>query len=187
MRSHRRIGGASFMLALSAAIGCPATDAPPSATRGSPEAEVPASTRPADAPASRPDENGPAAARVEALDARARAMPPAAGNSAAFMTLRNPGPTAAIVEAKADVSETVELHTHTRVDGVMKMRRVPKIELPAGEDTVLEPGGLHVMLIGLTEPLKAGERFDLTLVFEDGSQKTVEVEVRAIEAPHASP
>ena len=64
---------------------------------------------------------------------------------------------------------------------------ISRIELPAGEDAVLEPGGLHVMLIGLNDPLRAGERFELTLVFDDASEKTVEVDVRPIEAPHASP
>lgn len=193
MNVDRRVRDAAALCALGALLGCTAAEAPTESARPEAREERAASTQPAaPAAATQPTspsggEGGPAADRLEIVDARARAMPPSAANSAAFMTLRNSGPAAALVEAKADVSETVELHTHTHVDGVMKMRRLPKIPLPAGADTVLEPGGLHVMLIGLRDPLVAGQRFDLTLVFEDASQKTVEVEVRSIEPPRASP
>lgn len=182
---------------VSGGIGCPSPEAP-SAGGAGPEAAARAASRPSSQPAAEeatpaptgaPGEaaqgeaSGPAAERVEVIDAHARAMPPSASNSAAFMTLRNAGPSAALVRADADVSETVELHTHTHEDGVMKMRPVSKIELPAGEDTVLKPGGLHVMLIGLKQPMTAGDTFDLTLSFADESTRTVTVEVRAIEPP----
>jgi copper(I)-binding protein len=185
MRSPGRLAHACLLAVLGGTIGCPASDRP--AERATEADEAPGSTRPASTPSSRPIEAGQAATRVEVMAARARAMPPSAANSAAFMTLRNPGPAAALVAARADVSEAVELHTHAHVDGVMKMRRVSEIELPAGAEIALEPGGLHVMLIGLNDPLEAGERFDLTLVFDDGSEKAVEVEVRSVEPPRSAP
>lgn len=137
-------------------------------------------------PAATSAEDPTAAQWVMISDARARAMPPAAANSAAFMTLKNPGPSTWLVAAKADVSERVELHTHTEVDGAMQMRAVPRIEIPAGETVRLEPGGLHVMLIGSKEPLVEGHRFDLTLVFADGSETTLDVPVEAIHPPGSS-
>jgi copper(I)-binding protein len=61
---------------------------------------------------------------------------------------------------------------------VMKMRAVPKIDLPAGKEVKLEPGGLHVMLIDLKQPLKVGEKVPLTLVFDAGG-KTEKLNVDA--------
>ena len=62
--------------------------------------------------------------------------------------------------------------------GEMMMRPVERIELPAGEDVVLEPGGYHVMLIDLATPLVVGTTFELTLQFEQAGSMTVEVPVR---------
>jgi len=108
----------------------------------------------------------------------ARATPPGQPNSAAFMQLVNKGETTALVAAKSSVADVVELHTHTNDEGVMRMRKIEKIELPAGETTVLQPGGLHVMLIGLKQPLQAGSQIDLSLEYADGSQQQVEVPVQ---------
>ncbi len=125
----------------------------------------------------------PAADTISVVDLRARAMPPGAPNSAAFMTIRNEGAPTKLVGAEASISDTVELHTHMHDGGMMKMRRVDAIPLPRGE-TRLEPGGLHVMFIGLTGPLEVGRSFPLTLRFEDGSTTTVTVPVQTIEPPH---
>ncbi|NCC28249.1 MAG: copper chaperone PCu(A)C, partial [Gammaproteobacteria bacterium] len=81
------------------------------------------------------------------------------------------------------VSEVVELHTHVEEDGMMRMRRIEKIEIPAGETVTLKPGGLHVMLIGLKQPLEPGDTVDLALTFEDGSRIPVQAPVRRIEVP----
>jgi copper(I)-binding protein len=122
-------------------------------------------------------EGPPIAPQVQVTDVRTRALPPTARNGAAFMTLRNAGPDSALVGATATVSRAVELHTHTEVDGMMQMRQVPEIPLPSGEDVVMKPGGLHVMLLGLTQPMTEGERFPLVLRFADGSEKEVVVPV----------
>lgn len=62
--------------------------------------------------------------------------------------------------------------------GNMTMQEVDSIDLPAGEAVVFEPGGYHVMLLGLASPLEVGDTFDLTLMFESGASETVTVEVR---------
>ena len=62
--------------------------------------------------------------------------------------------------------------------GMMQMSPVERISLPAGETVNLEPGGFHVMLLDLAEPLEVGDTFELTLEFESGESQTVEVEVR---------
>ena len=66
--------------------------------------------------------------------------------------------------------------------GAMMMQEVGEIALPAGETVSLEPGGFHIMLLEIASPLELGQKFDLTLTFENGGEKVVEVEVRE-EAP----
>lgn len=114
----------------------------------------------------------------------ARAVPPGQPNSAIFMQLQNKDSKAhALVKASSSASEVVELHTHLNEGGVMKMRKVEKIDLPAGETVALKPGSFHIMLIGLKKPLKAGESVDLTLTFEDGTTLATSAPVKEITAP----
>lgn len=112
-------------------------------------------------------------------DLWARESPPGVTNGAAYMTLVNQtSDTDRLLSASAPVSERVELHTHLMEDGVMKMRQIEAIEVAPGAPTVLEPGGLHVMFIGLEAPLVDGEQFPLTLNFENAGEVTVEVPVQ---------
>ncbi|MGF1526127.1 MAG: copper chaperone PCu(A)C [Candidatus Competibacterales bacterium] len=111
----------------------------------------------------------------------ARETPGMAMVGAGYMTLVNRGAQPdRLIRAEAQVSETVELHTHTMEDGVMRMREVKAIEVPAHGETALEPGGLHVMFIDLKAPFVAGERFPVTLTFENAGEVQVEF---AVEAP----
>ncbi|WP_164696720.1 copper chaperone PCu(A)C [Falsiroseomonas algicola] len=102
------------------------------------------------------------------------------GTGAGFMTLRNAGATAdRLVAARAGIARTVELHTHINDNGVMRMRPVPGIEVPAGGEVQLRPGGFHLMLIGLTAPLRQGERVPVTLVFERAGEVQVQLAVES--------
>ena len=113
--------------------------------------------------------------------AYARAVPPGQPNSAAFMTLRNMSDAAnAVVSASSPAAEVVELHTHTMDGGMMKMRKIEKIDIPAKGMTELKPGGLHIMLIGLKEQLKPGMKVSLSLKFADGSESSVEAPVQEV-------
>lgn len=116
---------------------------------------------------------------VEVKDPYVRAVPPGQQNSASFMQLtNNSGEAHAVVAAESDVAETVELHTHVMDDGMMKMRQIEKVDLPAGEAVSLEPGGLHVMLIGLKQDLVPDTNVAITLVFDDGSKREITAPVR---------
>ena len=131
-----------------------------------------------------------AAAAETAADAVAvenvyvREVPPVSQTSAAFMTLKNSGAeNHAVVAARSPAAAIVELHTHVMGDdGMHRMREVEKVEVPAGGEAVLQPGGLHVMLINLTAPLKAGQQVELTLVYADDSEETVMAEVKTVES-----
>ncbi len=103
-------------------------------------------------------------------------------NGAVYMTIENNADDDdRLVAAETEVAGAVELHNVNMVEGVMQMREVEGgIEIPAGESAtvVLEPGGLHVMLIGLNQALEVGDTFDVELDFEQAGTITVEVEVR---------
>lgn len=114
----------------------------------------------------------------------ARAVAPGQTNSAVFMQLQNKDSKAhALVQATSLVAEVIELHNHINEGGVMKMRKVEKIDLPAGKAVALKPGSYHVMLIGLKKPLKVGETVDLALTFEDGTSLALSAPVQAVTAP----
>ena len=107
------------------------------------------------------------------------ARPTVAGQAAGGGFLKITSATAdRLVGASAPVSKTVELHTMQMDGDVMRMRQVPAIELPAGRSVELKPGGLHVMFIGLNQPLQEGASFPLTLRFEKAGEVKVEVQVR---------
>lgn len=97
---------------------------------------------------------------------------------AAYMTIANNGTEPdQLVAVSGEVADRVELHTHLMEGGVVKMRPVDAIEVAPGAPTVLQPGGNHVMLIGLQAPLKEGDGFTLTLEFARAGKVAVEVSV----------
>jgi len=120
------------------------------------------------------------AAGVVISDAWAR-QALAGGNGAVYMILNNHGSNAeALIGASADICDFVELHETQMESGVMKMRPVEgqRIPIPAGDQVELKPGGLHIMLLGLKQPLQPGARFDLTLTFANAPAQILPVEVR---------
>ena len=77
----------------------------------------------------------------------------------------------------AGVAARVEMHQMSMDGNVMRMRQIDAIVVPAGATVALEPGGLHLMFMGLKAPLKVGSRFPLTLRFEKGGEVGVEMSV----------
>lgn len=119
---------------------------------------------------------------IQAKDAYVRAVPPVSEVTAAFMQLHNHSQVdRKLIAASSPASRIVELHTHTAVDGVMQMRQVEHILLPAGGYADLKPGGLHLMLIGLKQPLKVDERVQISLSLDDGSIIELDVPVRQMQ------
>ena len=86
-----------------------------------------------------------------------------------------------LVSVSSPVAGVVEVHEMTMDGNVMKMRALPNgLNLPAGKAVALKPGGLHVMLMDLKQPLKAGDTVPLSLVVEGAGNKRETVEVKAI-------
>ncbi|OWY40908.1 hypothetical protein CEK28_01140 [Xenophilus sp. AP218F] len=109
-----------------------------------------------------------------------RAMPAASTTGGVYFALDNKGKTAdRLVGAATPRAETAELHTHVNDNGVMRMRKVEGgVEVAPGQQVKFAPGGYHVMLFGLKQPLKAGDRFPMTLKFEKGGEVKVDVVVQ---------
>ena len=130
---------------------------------------------------------------LTASDVWARTSPAMADAGAVYMTLESDDG-ATVVGAAVDesVAARVELHETTMADGAMDddateddhsdgammMQPIDAIDVPAGGSVSLEPGGIHIMLLELAEPLEAGTSFDLTLILDDGEEHQVSVEVR---------
>jgi hypothetical protein len=95
-----------------------------------------------------------------------------------FMQLKSTD-SAALVAAQSPVAGVVEIHEMKMENNVMKMRAIPKLDLPAGQAVDLKPGGYHVMLMDLKQPLKKGDTVPITLKFQGKDGKPQEVEVKA--------
>ena len=120
---------------------------------------------------------------VRISEAWANATAPTAQTGAAYFVAEQHGSNPArLIGAASPVAKRVELHTHSMKDGVMRMRKLDGIDVRSGEPLVFKPGGHHVMLMGLHQPLTAGTQFPLTLNFADGSATRVTVRVRALDA-----
>jgi copper(I)-binding protein len=113
----------------------------------------------------------------------ARASIGTARPGAAYVTIRNTGDEPdRLVGIETPVAARPEVHAMEEKDGVMKMRPAGPLEIPPGREVRLEPGGLHIMLMQLQEPLKEGGQMPLTLVFEQAGEITVTALVGAIGA-----
>lgn len=104
-------------------------------------------------------------------------------NSAIYFVIRNGlSEDDELIGLSSDVAEAVEIHLSSLdADGVMKMERQASVTLEAGGEAIFAPGGLHVMLIGLTRDLNAGDTFTLTLHFKRHADLTVAVAVQGME------
>ena len=113
-----------------------------------------------------------------------RPLPAVSVNGAAYMTLVNKGNRPdRLLSVSTPAAGKAKLHNHTMEGGMMKMRPVGALEITPGDEAVLQPGGLHVMLLGLTEPLVDGKLFPLTLHFERAG--SIEVMVMIFEPEEA--
>ncbi len=108
-----------------------------------------------------------------------RAMPPFQPNSAGYFTLTNRGEVAvAIVGASSNVSDSVELHTTRKVDGLLRMEKLEGLVVAPGERVELVSGGKHLMLLGLAFRLVPGDDVELCLQLITEEEVCTDAEVR---------
>ena len=105
--------------------------------------------------------------------------PPSQTITAAYMVIENhTGTDISLRSASTEVAEVVELHKVELVDGIMKMHRVERIDIPNGGTAELKPGGYHLMVIGLKKKLKDGDKVTFTLQFSNDLRKVVTIPVK---------
>ena len=115
-------------------------------------------------------------AGVEISNAWARSTAPGQEVGAAYMSLKSTM-AAKLLEVKSPIAESVEIHEMSMNNGVMKMRMLDVLDLPAGKTVKLEPGGFHLMLIDLKKPLRAGDAIEISMTFKDGRGKLINQKV----------
>jgi copper(I)-binding protein len=117
---------------------------------------------------------------VMVRDAWARASAGNAITGAAYLSVTGGEAPEQLVSVSAPVAATAEVHESFTEGGVMKMRRAPSVAIPAGKTVTFAPGGYHIMLMGLKQPLIGGQSFPLTVSFAHAAPVTVEVKVQAL-------
>lgn len=101
-------------------------------------------------------------------------------HTAAYLVLRNHGAEAdALVGVETEVADTAELHSVTMDDRIMRMRPVDSVAVPAGGEAVLEPGGYHIMLVGIRRELVVGDTVGITVRLRSGRVLEVGAGVRS--------
>lgn len=104
---------------------------------------------------------------------------PTKSTTAATMTIKNSGSTAyKLIKVEGNFAKNFELHTMGKVDGMMKMRKLDFIEIPAKSDVELKSGGLHLMIFELNDLLNVGSFYNIKLHFEP--KKTMDVKFKAV-------
>lgn len=111
-------------------------------------------------------------------DAWSPQPPPGARTAAVYLTLTGGESDDRIIAARTDAARVAELHTHLHSDGMMRMQKLDAIDVPAHQDVVFEPRGLHIMLIDLTVSPEAGQRLTVTLTLERAGDITFDADVR---------
>jgi hypothetical protein len=114
----------------------------------------------------------------------ARATPPTAPTGGGYLSVKNTGTTPdRLMSASSPAAGAVQVHQMKMEGSIMRMRELDgPLEIKPGETVTLAPGGLHLMMLGLKEPLKQGENVPLTLVFEKAGKVDVELAVVAMGA-----
>ncbi len=122
---------------------------------------------------------GPAQAQpapVAVTQAWSRATIPGGQTGAVYLTVTASAPDR-LTGASTPAAGQAELHLSTLVDGVMEMRPVADLPVAPGAPIRLQPGGYHLMLVHLKQPLRPGDRFPVTLTFEHAGDVTAQAVV----------
>jgi copper(I)-binding protein len=119
---------------------------------------------------------------IEVGDVRSAPTPPVASVGSVYLWITNHGAEAdRLVAVESPLAAKAEIHLSTSKHGVMQMRELATIECPPGATVKIEPGALHIMLLGLKHPLVAGSTFPLSLTFRDAGILVVQVSVKGHE------
>ncbi|HAZ94088.1 MAG TPA: copper chaperone PCu(A)C [Porticoccaceae bacterium] len=120
-------------------------------------------------------------ADVQVTNAYIRTMPPGRTTTAGFLTIaNNSDQSCELTGAMSTLSNRLEFHEHQHTQGMMKMRPVATVVVPAGETVVFEPGGLHIMLFNIDTELAAGEVTQMQLITDQCGSISFDAKVRSL-------
>jgi protein SCO1/2 len=117
---------------------------------------------------------------ISVVGAWSRSTAPGASVGVVYFEVINTGPTDTLLTIECPAAERVEMHATARADGIMKMRQVASVDIPARGRLSFQPGGLHAMLIGIKQPLKEGGRLPLTLVLRGAGKLRFEAAIQGL-------
>ena len=122
---------------------------------------------------------GFALAELEISNPRVKNLPPSVPVRAGYMTLHNPESKAvSIVSLNSDAFGSIEIHQTIAQDGMMRMERVPTLTIEPDSTVQLAPGGLHLMMMNPVEPAGIGDKIEILILFDDGSEQKLEMWVQ---------
>ena len=117
-------------------------------------------------------------AEVIVTDATVRLLPPGVPNTAAYFSIQNSSDTTQIlIGASADFATKAEIHNHIMVNDMMRMEQQSEVVINPGQSVHFAPGGLHIMLFGLKQPLSEGESVAISLQTKDGESIIISAKV----------
>ncbi|MBK3332287.1 copper chaperone PCu(A)C [Persephonella atlantica] len=117
--------------------------------------------------------------QIEIIDPWVRAVPPNAKNTALFMVIKNSGDELDTLTAvKTDIAKMVMIHKTVNEDGVMKMVHVHQLKIPPHSTVELKPGGYHIMIMGLKEPVHVNNMLKFTLIFKKSGKIDIKAPVK---------
>jgi protein SCO1 len=124
---------------------------------------------------------------ITVVGAWSRSTAPGVAVGVVYFEVINAGPTDTLLAIECPAAEHAEMHATARADGIMKMRPVASVDIPAGGRLSFQPGGLHAMLIGIKQPLTEGGRLPLTLVFRRAGKLRFEAVIQGLGATSPPP
>ncbi len=122
-----------------------------------------------------------AASEVDVSNATVRQPLPGKTLSAGYFSMKNTGTAAiSLLSVSSPQFNSIELHSHQMVDGMMQMVQVGQIDIAPGQSVHLQPGGLHLMLFGPSSVIQPGQQVPLRLRWSDGTEQSVSASVTRI-------
>ena len=108
-------------------------------------------------------------AQVIVTNATVRLLPPGVPNTAAYFSIKNSSDTQqTLIAATADFATKAEIHNHIQVGDMMRMQQQSEVAIQPGQTIQFKPGGLHIMLFGLKQPLREGQPVTISLQTKEG-------------------
>lgn len=122
---------------------------------------------------------------LEFSDGFVRGLPPTQKNTAAFFTVHNSAASDwTIASVTSNAAERIEIHRHEHSNGMMAMRKLESITVEASSSLEFAPGGLHLMLMGLSSPLREGDRVRLNFTNAEGDTVVADFPVISVVNEH---